>query len=73
MEPSISEPNVCNTAVDEEHNVTYRIMAFRQMSREEVVGTVRQYLSQPSMRRRKNPEKNKIITITTLYGLKPGL
>jgi hypothetical protein len=43
------------------------------MSRDEVVGTVRQYLSQPSMRRRKNPERNMIITITTLYGLKPGL
>ena len=71
--PGISQPNVRNTVADEENNVTYHIMAFRQMSREEMVGTVRQYLSQPGMTRRKNPEKNKIITITTSYGLMPGL
>ena len=71
--PHISQPNVRNTAVDEENNVTYQIMAFRQMNREEVVGTIRQYLSQPSMRKRKKPERNKVITITTSYGLRPGL
>jgi hypothetical protein len=71
--PHISQPNVRNTAVDEESNVTYHIMAFRQMSREEVVGTIRQYLSQPSLRKRKKPERNKVITITTSYGLRPGL
>lgn len=64
----LEAPNVRNTIRDEEYNVTYHIMAYRQLSREEMIVTVRDYLSQPRIRRRKTRERNKTIVIVTIHG-----
>lgn len=58
--------------IDEEHNMTYHVMAYRTLSREEVIGAIRAYHLQRKGRR-KTPERNKIITIVTVLGCSPGL
>ena len=61
----MTEPNVCSTVKDAKNNVTYRIMAYRKLSKEEMLDCVSSYLSQ---RRRKKREKNVVITIITVFG-----
>lgn len=64
----MQQPNVKSSIRDDENNVTYHVMAYRTLSREELVQCVRMYLSQPAIRRRKTPVKNKEITIITVIG-----
>jgi len=64
----MQEPNIRSSIRDEEHNMTYHVMAYRKLSREELVWQVRSYHSQPRFRRRKTPERNKVITILTIIG-----
>ena len=66
--PIMEQPNVRSSIRDEENNVTYHVMAYRELTRAELVGAVRMYRSQPRFRRRKTPEKNKIITIISVIG-----
>ena len=73
LEAHLKAPDVRNTVRDEEHNVTYHIMAYRTLSKEEMILTVRQYLAQPRLRRRKTRERHKVITILTVHGASPNL
>ena len=66
-------PSIKHTVRDEQNNVTYHVMAYRQLSEQEVLASVKYYLSQPKMRRRKKPERDKEITIISLYGATPNL
>lgn len=65
-------PNVESTIRDAEHNVTYRVLAYRHLSRAEFVASVRMFHAQPKTRRRKRPIRDKEITIITLHGATVG-
>ena len=60
-------PDVRNTIRDEDNNVTYHVMAYRDLTREEMIVSVRHFLAQPKNRRRKTPLKNKVVTILTSH------
>lgn len=61
-------PSVKHTVVDKANNVTYHVMAYRQLTKREVMQGIRLYLSQPQHRRRKRPERDKVIIIPSLIG-----
>lgn len=61
-------PDVKSTIRDEQHNVTYHVLAYRPLSRSELVESVRVYHAQPKVRRRKKPIKDRVITIVTIHG-----
>jgi hypothetical protein len=60
-------PNIWSTIRDEDRNVTYRVLAYRSLSREELVLQVRQYHAQLARRRRK-PPRNQTVQIHTIIG-----
>ena len=62
-------PTVKHTVRDNEHNVTYHVMAYRKLTNREVMIGIRMYHSQPKQRRRKTPVRDKVITIISLIGL----
>lgn len=64
----MQNPDIKNTLIDREHNMTYHIMAYRKTTYEESIAAIRSYHSQPQFRRRKTPMKNKVITIVTIIG-----
>ena len=66
-------PDVRSTIKDSQCNMTYHFLAYRPLTREEMVRGVAMYRSQPKVRRRKTPEKNKVVTIITVHGATPGL
>ena len=61
-------PYVEHVARDKGSNVTFRVMAYRSLSRVEVVEAVRAFRAQPKVRRRPMPLRNATITILTLLG-----
>jgi hypothetical protein len=63
-------PNVRHTARDEARNLTFHVMAYRALTREEVAGAVRYWFTQ--LRKKKAP-KNQTITILTVFGATPNL
>jgi hypothetical protein len=64
----MTNPNIRTTFLDERHTVTFHLMAYRQLTLQEAVDTVHVYRSQSHIRRRKTPERNKLITIMTVIG-----
>lgn len=66
-------PNVENILRDEQHNVTYRVLAYRRLTRQELLSSVGMFHAQPKNRRRKRPITDKEITILTLHGAFGGL
>ena len=66
-------PTIMTTLRDNDNNVTYNVLAYRHLSRDELIMSVRMYHSQPSVRRRKKPFKNATITIVSILGATPGL
>ena len=62
----INMPNVENIIVDPEKNITYRIMAYRTLAREEKVAAVRVFLA--NLPKTKRPKKNQDITFVTTIG-----
>lgn len=66
-------PEVANTIRDEARNVTYRFMAYREMTYEEMLMGVRHLHAQPTMRRKKKPIQNQTFTVLTLYGATSNL
>ena len=64
----MEQPSIRSSIRDEAHNMTYHVMAYRPLTREELVQSVRVYHSQPRFRRRKTPERNKVITIISVIG-----
>lgn len=60
----MEQPGVRNVIRDAERKVTFVVMAYRQLTREEMVFAVRAYLSQ----RRGKPKKGSTVVIVTLFG-----
>jgi hypothetical protein len=66
-------PHIKHLARDSESNVTFEVMAYRSLSRVEVVEAVRAFRAQPKVRRRRKPLRDATITILTLYGASSGM
>jgi hypothetical protein len=64
----MKKPAILSTWFDTKHNMTYRVFAFRELTKLEMVQTVKLYLAQPKILRRKTPEKNKTVTTDSLLG-----
>jgi hypothetical protein len=64
----MKKPAILSTLFVPENNMTYRVFAFRELTKLEMVQTVKLYLSQPKILRRKTPEKNKTVTTNSLLG-----
>ena len=64
----MKKPDILSTLYDAKHNMTYRVLAFRELTELEMVQTVTLYLSQPKILRRGKPEKNKTVTTNSLLG-----
>jgi len=64
----MKKPAILSTLFDAEHNMTYRVFAFRELTKLEMAQAVKLYLSQPKIMRRKTPEKNKTVTTDSLLG-----
>jgi len=69
----VQDPDIETVVRDSKNNLTFRIMAYRKLTEFEVQSTIGNYLSQPKIRRRKTPVRNKEITIITVIGIVPGL
>lgn len=64
----MKRPKILSSWFDPEHNMTYRVFAFRALSQPEMTATVGLYLAQPKILRRKAPERNKTVTTESLLG-----
>jgi uncharacterized protein (DUF433 family) len=58
-------PNVSNILKDLENDVTYDVIAYRKLSRNEIIQAVRYYNSQ---KKTKKPKKGTSIKIITIIG-----
>jgi hypothetical protein len=67
------EPDIITTVRDPEHNLKFRILAYRKLSENEAAEIIRLYLSRPEVRQNKASLRNQLITISTDIGIKPGL
>jgi hypothetical protein len=66
-------PRVKNTIRDGTNNVTYHVLAYRSLTKEELLLSVKRFHSQPKIHRRKTPLRNMVITIISILGATPGL
>jgi hypothetical protein len=64
----MKKPDIRSTLRNEEHNMTYHVVAYRKLSELEMVETVKLYLAQPRILRRKTHERNKTVTTSSLLG-----
>jgi hypothetical protein len=64
----MKKPAILSTLLDPKNNMTYRVFAFRGLTEPEMIQTVKLYLAQPKILRRKTPEKNKTVTTNSLLG-----
>lgn len=61
----MEQPHVRNVLIDSGSNITYEVMAYRSLTREEIFQAVAVYKSQKG----KKPKKNATIRIMTIIGL----
>ncbi len=61
----MEQPRVSNTIRDEENGVTYDVVAYRKLSREEIVHAIRHYRAS---KKAKKPKKGTTVTIVTIIG-----
>ncbi len=61
-------PTVKSSIRDKQNDVTYHVLAYRKLTREELVLAIGHFHSQPSMRRRKAPLRKATITFHSLFG-----
>ena len=64
-ENNIQQPNIKNTIKDDKKDVTYHIMAYRILSKDEMVEAVKMVLSQKAA---KTVKKGQVVTIITIIG-----
>lgn len=62
----MSEPDIVSTILDAQRKITYRIIAYRELTYEEKVSEVQAYVQQ---HKGKLPANGSIITIKTLIGV----
>lgn len=61
---SIQMPNIRTTLADQENKVSYHVLSYRELTRQELIMAVRIYLS-----RHKKPKRGTEITIQTVIGI----
>ena len=66
-------PHVKNTIRFKRENVTFHIMAYRKLTKEEMENSVRLYYQQLGARERKKSQQDETITIQTQFGITEGL
>ncbi len=64
----MKRPTILSTLFDAEHNMTYRVFAFRALTEPEMLHAVKLYLAQPRILRLKSRERNKTVTTHSLQG-----
>ena len=64
----MKKPDILSILHDAEHNMTYHVLAYRKLSELEMVQTVKLYLTQPKILKRKTHERNKTVTTRSLMG-----
>ena len=64
--PCMRPPNVRNTVRDLKTGITYDVMAYRKLSREEVIEYVFRVVSR--MKKSKRPKRGEGLTLETLIG-----
>jgi len=64
----MKQPDILSILHDAEHNMTYHVLAYRTLSELEMVQTVKLYLTQPKILKRKTHERNKTVTTRSLMG-----
>lgn len=63
VDMGIAAPDVENLIRDEQRDVTYRIMAYRRLTRDEMVAGVQMFLRQKTG---KHPKRGAVITIISV-------
>jgi len=63
MEP----PSVSNSIRDEKNGITYNVVAYRKLSREEIVLAIKHHRAS---KKTKKPKKGTTVTIVTIIGYK---
>jgi hypothetical protein len=66
----VKKPGIRTTLIDG-NNVTYKILAYRKLTRTEVAQTVNLYLRETSLRKR--PKPGDVVTLVTVAGILPRL
>lgn len=61
----MKQPDVRTSLTDPRARVTYHVIAYRSLTRSEVIGCIRAYLNQ---KRRPKPKRGQEITIVTIIG-----
>jgi hypothetical protein len=69
----MKKPSILSILHDADYNMTYRVFAFRELTKLEMGQTVKMYLAQPKIQRRKTPERNKTVTTDSLLGSEMSL
>ena len=64
----MKKPDIRSTLHDEEHNMTYHVVAYRKLNELEMIETIKMYLAQPRILRRKIRERNMTVTTDSLLG-----
>ena len=64
----MKQPDIRSVLYDAEYNMTYHVMAYRKLSELEMVQTVKLYLAQPRILKRKTHERDKTVTTCSLMG-----
>lgn len=63
--PKMEAPSVANILKDEANGVTYRVMAYRTMTANEIMHSIALYLRQ---RKGKKPKRGTMVTIISIIG-----
>lgn len=57
-------PNIINKLIDQQSGVTYKVLAYRKLTENELIFAVRHYLAN----RKGKPKKGSIVTIYSVTG-----
>lgn len=61
-------PEVVSSLFDADYNVTFEVIAYRTLTRDELRAAVQEFRAQPKIMQRKTPLRNRTITIVTSIG-----
>jgi hypothetical protein len=62
------EPSIITSLYDADYNVTYDVVACRQLTPDELRKAVQQFRDEPKIMQRKTPMRNRTIRIITHIG-----
>ena len=64
----MKKPDILSILHDAEYNMIYRVVAYRKLTELEMIQTVKLYLAQPKILKRKTRERDKTVTTNSLMG-----